>query len=155
MSLESGKYLISAMATEGKNKVGRYWIEDKSLLPKRIILLPETGGPDGWSPEWTIEKKDDGYIMKSLNNYTAGLNGELVAILIPDMAPPQNWKITAQPRHGENVYTIEASDSAEGWVIPEPEELTPVIVRPLIVGASYPPFFPPSELFKIERVDDA
>ncbi|KAI0793524.1 hypothetical protein C8Q75DRAFT_713078 [Abortiporus biennis] len=147
------------MATEGKNKVGRYWIEDKSLLPKRIVLLPETGGPDGWSPEWTIEKKDEGYIMKSLNNYTAGLDGKLVAILIPDMAPPQIWKITPQPRHGENVYTIEASDSAEGWVVPEPEELlTPastVVVRPLIVGPSYPPFFPPSELFKIERVDDA
>lgn len=37
MSLESGHYVISSVSA--KCEVGRYYIEDLSLLPKRIVTL--------------------------------------------------------------------------------------------------------------------
>ncbi|KAI0785924.1 hypothetical protein C8Q75DRAFT_293698 [Abortiporus biennis] len=117
MSLQPGKYYISSMAVNGGRKISRYWVEDMSLHPKRVILLPEDSKvPDHWKPEWIIEKSDDSdsYIMKSRHSYTVNHNGNLLAILSPDFAPPQTWKITPQPMHGSNIYTIEAIDSSVG-----------------------------------------
>ncbi|KAL4254919.1 hypothetical protein ABKN59_004296 [Abortiporus biennis] len=70
--------------------------------------------------------------MKSRHSYTVNHNGNLLAILSPDFAPPQTWKITPQPMHGSNVYTISAIDSSVGWVVPSSDDMTQVAVRPLI-----------------------
>ena len=39
MSLQAGSYVIKSKSTEGAY-IGRHIAEDKSLLPKRILLLP-------------------------------------------------------------------------------------------------------------------
>lgn len=41
MSLESGHYIISSTADDFK--VGRYYIEDLSLMPKRVMTLSDRG----------------------------------------------------------------------------------------------------------------
>ncbi|KAI0796130.1 hypothetical protein C8Q75DRAFT_730254 [Abortiporus biennis] len=158
MSLQSGKYYMSSMVVDGGRKISRFWVEDfeLSLGPKNIILLPASGAPKHWKPEWNIEKSadSDGYILKTSNNYTVDLEGNLVAVISPNFVPPQSWKVTAQPHHGENIYTIEAIDSPLGWVVPCGDDMTQVVLRPLINGLTVPPTYPPSELFKIEPVVD-
>ncbi|CAM5424690.1 MULTISPECIES: I66 family serine proteinase inhibitor [Streptomyces] len=68
---------------------------------------------------------------------------------------PERWVLTAQPQHGPDMFTIERSDrSGVGLVVPE-DEGEPVAVRPLLVMPSYPPHYPPNELFRITPADPA
>lgn len=81
-------------------------------------------------------------------------DGLLFTDLIGDQRPEQ-WVLTAQPQHGRDTFTIElASRTGAGLVVPE-DEGEPVGVRPLIVMPTYPPRFPPNELFRITPVDPA
>ncbi|KAG2010593.1 hypothetical protein CC2G_013406 [Coprinopsis cinerea AmutBmut pab1-1] len=150
MSIPSGTYEITSK--ENDLHVGRPLAEDRSLLPKRIVVLPKDGSNS--DIYWVVEKTDgDTYILKSRGSPVAPLDGKLVADLLGELQD-NKWKITAQPQHGENVFTVEnASNTEEGWVVPQDaEELSQVEVRPLIATRSLPPLYPPSELFVFKQV---
>ncbi|KAF3078934.1 hypothetical protein TWF569_000343 [Orbilia oligospora] len=146
--LSSGLYSIT---TVEDLTVGRNSREDKSLHPKPIYALPSS--ETGPNTIWQIDQvQDDEYILKCHGAPTAAHDGHLYAVLI-DVPPPTPWKITKQAQGG---YTIvKADEDGFGWVVSfdEDREGKPIAVRPLIVQPSYPPRFPPTELFKFRRVE--
>ncbi len=103
MALESGIYIISSRASE--TYIGRSETEDKSLLPKRIIVLPK--GVE--APRFLVEKSpisEGCYIIGAREGLVAEKDKLLWAFLIHNAAPPTTtWLITPQPQHGPNVYT--------------------------------------------------
>ncbi|KAK6335167.1 hypothetical protein TWF718_010603 [Orbilia javanica] len=112
MSLEPGRYFIQAKSTH--YVVGRYYVEDRSLLPKRILSLSQTAG--GLPPEWLVEKTGDGtYRMKAQDTYTGVIDQKLYAFLLPEPAPV-DWVVKSHPEQGEDVYSIE-TENGECWTV--------------------------------------
>jgi len=149
MSLQAGAFTITSVSS--KLPVGRSEREDLSLNPKRIITLPQGVQP----PIWEVQRVESGnYILKARGNPTATFDRLLWAVLL-DQPRPSEWKITARPQAGPNTFTIElANSNGEGWVVPGDTPEQQVTVRPLIIGPSEPPFFPPTELFLIRPLLD-
>ncbi|KAJ4476139.1 hypothetical protein C8R41DRAFT_846549 [Lentinula lateritia] len=97
MSLSTGLYIIQ----NGDNIVGRQFAEDRSLLPKKIVL-----SPNGSNSTWVFEKSGDGvneYIIKSNGSPTAHIENDVFAILM-DVGGIMNWIVEPVPQHGENSY---------------------------------------------------
>ncbi|KAF8889004.1 hypothetical protein BD779DRAFT_1410757, partial [Infundibulicybe gibba] len=132
--LESGKYLIRSRLRD--TFVGRSLREDRSLRPKAIVSVD---GPDNQT--WSVESLGgDRYILSIRGGRTAIVQGRVFAVLLPD-PQPEVWTIR---RQASGYYTIENSDRRGGWILPDEE----VLSRPLIIGPSNPPFFPPNELWE-------
>ncbi|KAK7448420.1 hypothetical protein VKT23_013683 [Stygiomarasmius scandens] len=139
MSLPSGTYIIR----NGDKNVGRRLAEDKSLLPKQVVLLP-----DGQDSTWEIENiGNDGYLLKNRNSPTANINDQVAALLI-DQESAEKWHLEAVPQHGENRYIITTQDQSKGWVAPE-ESNEQIKCQPLISTRSFPPLYLPTEVFEI------
>ncbi|KAK6521731.1 hypothetical protein TWF506_001934 [Arthrobotrys conoides] len=148
--LSSGIFRITGTSSEGTVIIGRHSREDRSLNPKPIY--PLEGDEVGPNATWEIEhQNEDEYILRCHGAPVASHDQQLFAILT-EHHPPTVWKITKQAQGG---YTIVvADDSGLGWVLPFIDEgdNKPIAVRPLIVQPSYPPRFPPNELFKFEKL---
>jgi len=109
MSLNNGIYIIQSKVSNGAH-IGRFMIEDLSLLPKRIHALPQ----GIQAPHLIIHKLDNGkYTIKAGGAPTGVVDGRLFALLI-DIHPATEWKIESS---GGNVYEI--SDGAGNyWTVP-------------------------------------
>ncbi|EGX43139.1 hypothetical protein TWF173_008893 [Orbilia oligospora] len=145
--LSSGLYSIT---TVDDLTVGRNSREDRSLRPKPVYALPPS--ETGPNTIWQIDQvKDNEYILKCHGAPTAVHDHRLYAVLT-DEPPPTPWKIEKQAQGGYTI--IKADGNGIGWVVSfEDGEEKPIAVRPLIVQPSYPPRFPPTELFKFKRVE--
>ena len=118
MTLQPGKYLIKSKS-QG-TYIGRHVDEDRSLLPKRVLLLPPDFAP---APEviglsidtlnvaeipfsqWEVIMLDEGiYILKARSNHVTHFDNLVFAVLLPE-PPATKWRIEAQPQHGQNIYT--------------------------------------------------
>lgn len=103
MTLETGIYIISCKGTE--SYIGRNKIEDRSLLPKRIISLP-TGVE---APRFFVERSslsEGCYNIRAMDGLVAEKDELLWAFLIHNTAPPTStWLINRQEQHGERIYT--------------------------------------------------
>ncbi|KAG9007459.1 hypothetical protein FRB93_007874 [Tulasnella sp. JGI-2019a] len=64
------------------------------------------------------------------------------------------WRITNDERNGPGAFVIGRTDGPEGWVMSEEEPGNQVAVRILIVAPSWPPFYPPNEVWMLSRVED-
>jgi len=150
-SLPSGTYTITSNATN--TPIGRHLVEDRSLLPKRVMLLNE--GTE--APKWNIENHGNNkYTMKTHGGTVASVDGDVVAVLMEEPNLKDKWVITRSehPKDGPNAYTVELADSSSyGWYLPDTAPETQVGIRALIVGLSYPPYHPSAQLFNITRVD--
>ncbi|THG95045.1 hypothetical protein EW026_g6535 [Hermanssonia centrifuga] len=145
MSLKEGNYIIRNRA-QGQF-IGRNLAEDLSLLPKKVINLPH----GVQAPVWTVlpvNDSDNKYRFKIGGSYVAEIDHLLFAVLLEEPLPTE-WRVTPSERDGPNAYIIEKVDRSAGWVLPEEEPYTQLAVRPLIIGASDPPYFPPTQLFEI------
>jgi len=153
MFLESGQYQIASALGDGI-LVGRRLAEDRSLRPKAVVTLPRGSPPPH---PWQILKQDNGsYILRAAGAPTAAINDKLFAILL-DQPEPTQWKIVPSERDGKGAYIVTKFDSPDGWVATEPEQGSwgeQISVKPLIVGPSEPPFYPPTEVFIFTRLDD-
>ncbi|KAF3929099.1 hypothetical protein ABW20_dc0107213 [Dactylellina cionopaga] len=98
MSIETGRYII-----DPKDKklgwVGRHFIEDRSLLPKKILTLPEGVQP----PQWILEKLPSGNYIFRANDATTGVKDGLLWALLIDMFPAEEWFLNKQD--GNIMYT--------------------------------------------------
>ncbi|KAJ3861654.1 serine protease inhibitor [Lentinula novae-zelandiae] len=97
MSLSTGLYIIQ----NGDNIIDRRFAEDRSLLPKTIVL-----SPTGSNSTWVFEKSDNGsneYIIKSYGSPTAHIENNVFAILM-NVSGITNWIVEPVPQHGENSY---------------------------------------------------
>ncbi|KAK7448421.1 hypothetical protein VKT23_013684 [Stygiomarasmius scandens] len=141
MPLESGTYTIRSC----EFNIGRPLAEDRSLLPKRIVVLPEEQ-----TSVWEIEKiSTDTYFLKNQNSPTGNIDNKVAALLIMQ-EDAVKWRIEAIPQHGHNRYIIITEDRSKGWVASD-EPFEQVKCQPLIVGPSVPPFYPQTEIFEIVR----
>ncbi|KAH7922327.1 hypothetical protein BV22DRAFT_1037609 [Leucogyrophana mollusca] len=143
--LRTGIYNITCPILQEGSFVGRNTREDRSLRPKGIVSLPPGGQPAAWN----VEQLEGGRYKLSIGGAPTGvINNALYAFLLGE--PYEEWIITYRPNH--RAYTIEKEDMRAGWVMPSEDDYTQIAVRPLIVGPSFPPFFPPTELWKFDRV---
>jgi len=167
VALHEEKFNSSAKATVGgKISEGIYYIsspiwgdnpdfligrglEDRSLLPKYIKTV-DRNLPYS-QVQWLVRSAGDGlYILQVGRSPTAQIDQNLFAILLDD-PPPTKWKIDYQPQH--DAYTISSADNYQGWWASADVD-SKVGVRPLIVSPSIPPYYPKSELYKFQPLDD-
>jgi len=147
MSLDNGVYIITSKASG--NPVSRYPIETLVLEPKQVFVLP----PGLQALPLIVKNSNDGHQILAGGAPTGVLKQKVYAFLLGEQS--EDWVITAQPQHGDNVYTIETKDRSTGWVVNggSDDDRNEIAVHPLIVGLSDPPFFPPNQLFTFIRVD--
>jgi hypothetical protein len=146
MSLGSGIYIISNKLDNAF--VGRFPIEDRSLLPKKVVTLP--AGFE--APQWDIEAlSGNRYKLSTQRAPTSEIEGRLYAVLASELAPTE-WTITKRDNHGPNIYTVEAP-SGNGWVVANEEPETQIEVKPLIINPSFPPQFQPNALFTFSKAE--
>ncbi|KAI0796102.1 hypothetical protein C8Q75DRAFT_361028 [Abortiporus biennis] len=113
--MEPGWYTITSMVEE-QYVVGRAIGEDRSLHDKAIFLLPNIKEQITIAPVWNIEKMgEDRYRFSTRGDFTAIQDDRVFAILDPFTQRPEKYVLTAQPQHGENVYTIQTNDEEKGW----------------------------------------
>ncbi|KAF9522981.1 hypothetical protein CPB83DRAFT_863648 [Crepidotus variabilis] len=140
--LPNGRYIIRSVGA--RKFVGRSPREDYSLLPKRVILLP-----DGvQAPFFEFQSTDRGTKILAGGNSTAEIDRNLFAVLLPE-PPAEDWKIQAIPQSGKNRYIITKSNGYEGWIVGDDSPEAQIAIRPLIIGPSEPPFYPPNEVWEI------
>ncbi|KAM5542253.1 hypothetical protein V8D89_004126 [Ganoderma adspersum] len=154
MALESGRYYIFSKIDDAAAPVGRNFIEDKSLLPKAVYKLPKGVEP----PVWDVERLPNGhYKLQSRGAAVGAVDRLLFAFLIEaeTLVATLEWSIQRDERDGDgNCYIVTRPDG-EGWVITDmdSEDVAQIAVRPLIVGPSFPPFYPPNEVFVFKKVE--
>jgi len=141
-NLPTGQYCIR----NGDAFADRNRAEDLSLNPKEVFC--PTDDPD--SQLWDLVALPNcHYILKARGAPTGVLHKHLYAFLVDEA--PEQWVIT-QRESAEHLaqYTIENASQTAGWVAEKGAERPQIAVRPLIVGPSEPPHFPPNELWNIQ-----
>ncbi|KJA18990.1 hypothetical protein HYPSUDRAFT_190357 [Hypholoma sublateritium FD-334 SS-4] len=150
MTLKSGTYIISSKSED--SYVGRNSVEDKSLHPKRVVVLPQGIEAPKVRHLWEIEAlPDEIYILRIGGGFAAEINKLLFAVLI-ERPEDAVWKIVPQPREGEHTYTILlAGRPSDGWFVGPniPEGEKQIAVHAIPVGLSLPPVYPTGALFRI------
>ncbi|KAL0069988.1 hypothetical protein AAF712_002885 [Marasmius tenuissimus] len=136
MPLPNGRYIIRS-SDDGNRPIG--------VDEDRVIALPEDDSP----PEWVLEAVGSKYRIKTTDDKKVVPSGGKVWV---DSEEDAKWILEAAFHHGKNVYIVQAENRYEGWAAPFSEnDDKQVMSRPLIVGPSLPPFYPPFERFIIER----
>jgi hypothetical protein len=126
---------------------GRNIREDKSLLPKRVFCPTDNDRPDPWE----IRALPNGRYRLSTRGAPTGAKDRLLFAFLLEDQGAEEWVIT---RRNGGLYTIESADRNAGWVAQVDATDPQIAVRPLIVGPSDPPFFPPNELWNIQPLVD-
>ncbi|KAH7927792.1 hypothetical protein BV22DRAFT_1127108 [Leucogyrophana mollusca] len=96
--LQSGLYIVTSPALKPGSFIGRDLVEDHSLLPKRVVILP----PGVMAPRWIVESLGKGrYKLKVMGAPTCEIDKKLFAILIG--AESEEWVVKYRPNH--DAYT--------------------------------------------------
>ncbi|RDL32405.1 uncharacterized protein BP5553_08861 [Venustampulla echinocandica] len=143
-ALARGVYTIHSEG-DGKRPIGRSYREDRSLLPKRVLVLAED---EDEAPTWDIDILPNGqYRLRARGAPVGDIDSRLFACLIPDRCEGSlDWVITPAFQRGPNVFMVEKPNRSAGWVVPRDNSdglNKQVEVRPLING----PHGPPEQLF--------
>ncbi|RXW19943.1 hypothetical protein EST38_g5922 [Candolleomyces aberdarensis] len=153
MTLENGTYIIINQLTKGPIG-GAEQVGDLS----KVISLPGGVRP----PLWKLTKERDGlYRLTQEPGAPVEIDRLLFLSDRDEDKDRATWKVEHVPQQGRNAYIITNAKSdgpSSGWVVTDYELYTQVAVRPLIVFPTYPPRYPPGEVFDIVRVnsdDDA
>ncbi|TFK92083.1 hypothetical protein K466DRAFT_562484 [Polyporus arcularius HHB13444] len=149
MSLANDSYHI--MTLEGRHAIGRNFVEDKSLLPKRILTVPIQGLRAPMSTLiWDIEPIGDGnYKIKTRGSYVGVLpDGHIFAFVLEEMIQGAEWTIQHVPQHGEDAYIILQKNRERGWSYKE-EDYGQLSVNHVICTPSVPPHYMPNMIFII------
>ncbi|KAK6507668.1 hypothetical protein TWF481_006091 [Arthrobotrys musiformis] len=146
--LESGLYTIKCKLRDAP--VGRHPVEDRTFNPKPVYAL----GEGNESPQWLVEKCEDGYILTNKGGRAAAIDGALFAILSEE-ENADKWVIEAQRHQGENLYTVKTKEGL-GWaqvseVGSEPDSFI-IAVKELAVRESLPVQYLPNSLFEFSPV---
>lgn len=76
-----------------------------------------------------------------------GIIDQRLFAILDDHDQAAQWVITPVPQHGPDAVIIETHDHSAGMLLPDEQAGTQVAVRPLIAGRSYPPTYPPNEVW--------
>ncbi|ESK81379.1 serine protease inhibitor [Moniliophthora roreri MCA 2997] len=141
MPLENGSYFI-----QNREKYLAA-TDEEPLLPRRVIVLPDGVKP----PKWNVKKVgDDQYTITIDEARTRTIEDKVFAVTV-EGPEPEVWYIVPDERGGKDSYVITTQERFKGWVAPD-EPYEQIMCRPLIVGPSDPPFYPPNETFQFTRV---
>ncbi|GLB43055.1 putative peptidase family M48 [Lyophyllum shimeji] len=147
--LESGTYYIIRSAAT-KQPIGRRQHEDRSLLPKVIVNYPE----DAKVTEdlaWKVTELGPGrYKLENRRGAAIELDGHVYAAIAGHVFG--RWEITFHEQ--AKGYTITDTSRGNGWVLVDEDKDNQIACRPLIVGPSYPPYYPPQEIWKFEKFNE-
>ncbi|KAJ2911343.1 hypothetical protein MD484_g9071, partial [Candolleomyces efflorescens] len=150
MSLESGTYKITNNATNGP--VGA---EGSSGTLTKVVSFPSDH--EAKAPLWKLTKLSDGNYQLVQAQGAAVEIGNLLFVANRNVFPNHaTWKIEHVSHLGDDAYIITSANAGGrslGWVVTKPIPFSQVSVRPLIVVPSFPPQYPPNEVFTIVRVD--
>ncbi|KAK6537487.1 hypothetical protein TWF694_011672 [Orbilia ellipsospora] len=152
--LQNGTYQIISAANE-RYVLSRSPAEDRSLLPKPVLVLP--GGLSNLST-WTVTRNADGtYTLKNKNAPVINANGQVAAQLMAEESIETSWTITSVFYQGENQFIIESRDRSVGWNLRVDAAQVPIpFVQPNVSGListrSFPPQYPAFERFIFKRV---
>ncbi|KAF3908377.1 hypothetical protein AA313_de0210158 [Arthrobotrys entomopaga] len=155
--LQNGTYVIISAAYE-RYYLSRSPAEDRSLLPKPVLVLP--GGLKGLS-FWTVTRNADGtYTLANKGAPAVNKNGQVAAALMAEDSIQTSWVITPVFHQGVNQFIIESRDRSVGWNLRVDAAQSPIpFVQPNVSGLvstrSLPPQYPASERFIFKRVDRA
>ncbi|THH28735.1 hypothetical protein EUX98_g5439 [Antrodiella citrinella] len=152
-TLKPGKYIITSVLSN--NGIGRYSREDMSLLPKNIYHLTSDQKP----AVWDVNMSGDGYILTAngpgRSGHAACIDDKLFAVLL-DFPAPDRWRIIPSGSDGPGCYVIAQTTGRSGWVVEgNADDLTQIVLKPLLMTPSEPPHYPPFQVFKFTRVDRA
>ncbi|KAG8845280.1 hypothetical protein FRB96_002569 [Tulasnella sp. 330] len=116
----------------------------------RIVVLDNGTQP----PTWVVETNGSTNVLKVMGVPVTGSGG---GILVAGPNPGGNplWMFLNSIRDGQDCYAIVATDRITGWVVAGDEPNAPIVVRPLITIPTWPPAYPPNEVFTFTRVGDA
>ncbi|KAF3187027.1 hypothetical protein TWF788_002607 [Orbilia oligospora] len=149
--LQSGTYIITSVSTN--LKVSRTLGEDKSLLPKKVFVLPAKEQASTWE---VTRNRDGTYTLKNKGSPVVEIEDKLFAQLT---GPPleTRWKVSSVYWHGADQWIIETPSGSDGWLLKDDpaadkDGLKQVDVGPLIANLSLPPQYPAYERFRFTRV---
>ncbi|KAF9523925.1 hypothetical protein CPB83DRAFT_774718 [Crepidotus variabilis] len=138
----TGHYIVKSVSA--KKFIGRSPHEDRSLLPKRVMVLPE----DIQAPLLVFNNSGKETQISTGGAPTAVIDGKLFSILL-EVPPGEKWTVEAVPQSGPNRYIVVTQDKSAGWVLNDNEPETQITVRPLVIGPSDPPFYPDNQVWEI------
>ncbi|KAK6525776.1 hypothetical protein TWF281_010820 [Arthrobotrys megalospora] len=155
--LQSGNYWISTVKDEtgAQFNLSRSPAEDRSLLPKPVLVLPRsvTRAP------WKITRNSDGtYTMENNGAPVVEIDGKLSAQLQAQQPEVKaRWKITSVHWHGQDQFIIESVDRTTGWSVRTTDagsffSFVQPDIKPLVSTRSIPPRYQPSARFIIKRI---
>ncbi|KAF5349678.1 hypothetical protein D9756_008878 [Leucocoprinus leucothites] len=121
MTIEPGVYRISSLETS--SPIGRYYLEDMSLLPKVIMTLPNVE-IQPLPPTLNVDTGERGYFIKALGVST-GLrdnSNEVVAVVVDEVggkivewnlkpAGSEDQYLICHPENSNDVWTVSDEDA--------------------------------------------
>ncbi|RVD89767.1 uncharacterized protein DFL_000760 [Arthrobotrys flagrans] len=154
--LQSGNYWVSTVkdGTGAQFNLSRSPAEDRSLLPKPILVLPKsvTRVP------WKITRNSDGtYTLENNGAQVVNIKGQLFAQLQAQPSVETRWRITSAHWQGQDQFIIESVDRTAGWSLRTTEAGTVFSfvqpeIKPLVSTRSIPPQYQPSTRFIIKKI---
>ncbi|EPS38919.1 hypothetical protein H072_7306 [Dactylellina haptotyla CBS 200.50] len=150
--LATGTYVITSVSTG--LEVARAPAEDKSLLPKKVVLLP--AGVQGAA--WYVVRNYDGiYTLQNKSAPVVDIDDKLFAQLMEQDPPLQTrWRISSVNWQGADQWIVENLARTDGWLLDSNTGPTvaykQIDVGPLIANLSLPPQYPANERFVFKRI---
>ncbi|KAK1230505.1 hypothetical protein PQX77_006433 [Marasmius sp. AFHP31] len=120
MSLESGQYEI----INAKSYISRHPVEDRSFSPKLIVGLLIDDEPRDEEIEklvrrWTVEKVNNGYILKA-HGVPTGNYEDYVHAFMKDQNKAEHWILDPVESPNPNLkFAIRTQDRKKGWIAQE------------------------------------
>ncbi|KAF3308153.1 hypothetical protein TWF173_001675 [Orbilia oligospora] len=154
--LQSGNYSIATVRdpTGAQFYLSRSPSEDRSLLPKPVLVLPK---PVTQSP-WKITRNSDGtYTIENGGAPVVNIKGQLFAQLRAQAGVETRWRITSVHWQGRDQFIIESVDRAAGWSLKTTDAASVFSfvqpeIKPLASTRSIPPQYQASARFVIQRI---
>ncbi|KZP27121.1 hypothetical protein FIBSPDRAFT_853722 [Athelia psychrophila] len=124
MSFPNDYYVIKHLRS---NKiVSRHVVEDRSLLPKRVLVLPD-GVADIHNLQWLFESLGSGnYHLSNRGGTASVINDNIYGNILPSQGNDV-WQF--RPGPGSNVYQIINSDGVN-WTVPNTDDFSQVATSP-------------------------
>ncbi|KAK6330381.1 hypothetical protein TWF696_003477 [Orbilia brochopaga] len=150
--LSNGTYAIKTKDTN--QEIGRDPTPDRSALTRKIQTLSKTYAD---TPRWELKGLSGDSYRLTIGGFWVGAdsNNRVVAYQKEEeRQDAEDWIITAQPQHGNNVYTVEKSDHSLGWTLGEgaASEGGKLISVGLVISTrSIPPQYRPNQLFEFVK----
>ncbi|KAK6512906.1 hypothetical protein TWF506_009069 [Arthrobotrys conoides] len=154
--LQSGNYSVTTVRdpTGAQFYLSRSPAEDRSLLPKPVLVLPK---PVTLSP-WKFTRHSDGlYTIENGGAPVVNIRGKLFAQLQAQPGVETRWRVTSVHWQGKNQFIIESVDRSAGWSLTTTEAASVFSfvqpeIKPLVATRSLPPQYQASARFIIERI---